>query len=86
VGAKPCTCADGWVWYDGRGLKDGGYTCLLDYATYICFEDLVHFDGTGLRRMYGAVASWGENCPPRTRVFYDGTGIRSLTTPTVVCA
>jgi hypothetical protein len=84
VGAKLCKCEDGWVWYSA-GLKDGGYVCYLDTATYQCYEDLVYFDGTGLKRVYGVVAVYGENCPARTRVYYDGTGLRSMSTGTAPC-
>jgi hypothetical protein len=84
VGAKPCKCEDGWVWYSA-GLRDGGSPCLLDYAAYKCYEDLVSFDGTGLKRVYGYVADWGEKCPNRTRVYYDGTGLRNMSTGTPPC-
>jgi hypothetical protein len=84
VGAKPCKCEDGWVWYSA-GLRDGGSSCILDLATYLCYEDLVSFDGVGLKREYGYVASWGENCPPRTRVYYDGTGLTNRTTTVAPC-
>ena len=84
VGAKPCKCEDGLVWYSA-GLKDGGYICILDLATYFCYEDLVYFDGTGLKRMYGVVAVWGEDCPDRTRVYYDGTGLRNTSTGMAPC-
>ena len=83
--AKPCRYEDGWVWLDGSGLKDGGYPCLLDLTTYFCYEDLVYFDGTGLKRMYGYVASWGEDCPDRIRVYYDGTGLKNSSTHTAPC-
>jgi hypothetical protein len=85
VEAKPCKCEDGWVWYDGSGLKDGGSVCYLDTATNNCYEDMVMFDGTGLKRVYGVVAPWGENCPKRVRVYYDGTGLKNRSTGTAPC-
>ena len=85
--AKPiCKVEDpSLVRYDVTGLKSDGYFCSYSSVTNTCSTDAVIYDGTGIKDFTEEVSP-PSFCTGQTFVDYDGTGMKPLSKPDVVCS